>query len=71
MTRWGPLGVPNYQENLDNLLKTVEEVVIGSGGKFIWINGLPMSRDLNSAAMSDPNMEFQGPFVFCFKSDGI
>ena len=38
----------------------MREVVIGPGGKFIWINGLPMSPDLNSAAMSNPEMEFQG-----------
>ena len=63
VTRWGPYFVEDYQANLKKLLTTVQEVVIRPRGRFIWINGFPMSRDLNSAAMSNPQMEFLGQFT--------
>ena len=66
VTRWGPNLVSDYKDNLHKLLATVDEIVVRRGGKFIWINGLPMSRDLNSAAMANPEMEFKGEVFVSF-----
>ena len=66
VTRWGPNLVSDYKDNLRKLLATVDEVVVRRGGKFIWINGLPMSRDLNSKAMANPEMEFKGEAFISF-----
>ena len=56
--RWGPSGVKDFKDSLDELLTTVRET-FGSHVKLIWINGLPTAPVLESRAMNVPGLDFQ------------
>jgi len=58
VNRWGPSGVKDFKDSLDELLTTVRET-FGSHVKLIWINGLPTAPVLESRAMNVPGLDFQ------------
>ena len=58
VNRWGPNGIDEYKKNLSKLLARVK-TVLADDGMFIWLTAQPGSRELNSAAMETPGLEFQ------------